>query len=154
MILRYPLERLRASLAPEHFAALEDAGTTDAKWLCIGAAEAAEIRARYAPVSRAIIAPEKFRSSSTFGRPIPAPVSPPVPAPKPPAQDWPKWAAEMRAQSLPGERSIVDTIERLIGPFGSDEFKVWHGEVFGVYSKTCNCALKRAAWSVAFRYAV
>ena len=68
-------------------------------------------------------------------------------APRP----WPPWAEVVAMQARPGEAGLVETLERVVGSFGSEQFKVWYAEVFGVF-KPCPCARLRARWSVLYAY--
>jgi hypothetical protein len=72
------------------------------------------------------------------------------PSPWPPR---PPWAVELRQHALPTETTLPETIERLIGPFASDPFKLWYSQTFGIYQPHCNCAALRAQWAVEFSYA-
>lgn len=68
------------------------------------------------------------------------------------ASPWPPWALSMRAQAIPGERGLVETIERTVGPFGGDAFKLWHAATFGPMAGHCNCAALRERWAAEFLY--
>ena len=69
-----------------------------------------------------------------------------------PEAEWPGWAAAIRAQAAPDERNLTETIERLVGPFGSDAFKLWHSEQFGALTPHCNCAALKWQWATQFDY--
>ena len=73
-------------------------------------------------------------------------------APPAPPGTWPAWAQAVRAQALAGEPSVVETLERLRGPFGGDAFKAWYAETFGPMAAHCNCAALRDRWAAEYRY--
>ena len=37
--------------------------------------------------------------------------------------EWPAWARDLKAESIPGEQGVGDTAERIIGPVGGAAFK-------------------------------
>lgn len=63
---------------------------------------------------------------------------------------WPPWAIELAEAARPGDVGLGDVAEREIGPFGSDAFKVWYGEVAGVMSATCRCAGWKPVWNARY----
>ena len=69
-----------------------------------------------------------------------------------PLPEWPDWAKAFRAQATSDERNLTETIERLVGPFGSDAFKLWHSEQFGALTPHCNCAALKWQWATQFDY--
>lgn len=64
----------------------------------------------------------------------------------------PEWALAIERNSIAGEYGIIATIERTVGPIGSDAFKLWFAETFGVFSAACNCQSIRAQWLSSYRY--
>ena len=71
--------------------------------------------------------------------PPPGESSPPLQFSPLPPDRWPAWARQLAARRHPGDRSVLDIIEREHGPTGSDPFKLWHAETFGVWASPCNC---------------
>jgi hypothetical protein len=69
-----------------------------------------------------------------------------------PNGEWPDWARQLAQHAQPGDTGLGDVAERVIGPFGSDAFKLWWAEVNpdGVFGKTCKCASWKPRWNWAF----
>lgn len=65
---------------------------------------------------------------------------------------WPLWAEAMREMKTDGELGVGDTVERLHGEFGSDTWKTWHAETFGVFKPCKGCRNWKASWNGAYRY--
>lgn len=65
---------------------------------------------------------------------------------------WPRAFKALAEQRIAGETGIGDTVERVVGKFDSDEFKVWFAEHFGVEKCTKGCAGWKAAWNARFTY--
>lgn len=69
-----------------------------------------------------------------------------------PLAEWPDWAADLAQKRTPADTSLADTVEREIGPFGSQSFKEWYAEAAGVFERVCRCARWRPIWAVKYRY--
>lgn len=69
-----------------------------------------------------------------------------------PWEAWPSWAKELALQKTPADVSLADTVERAIGPFGSQAFKEWYAEAAGVFQKVCQCVGWKPIWAAKYRY--
>lgn len=74
-----------------------------------------------------------------------------------PVADWPAYISLVSAQRLPTDTGAGDTVERVVGPFGSPEWRQWAKEALGVFapSATCNnCASWKPIWNQQYPYSL
>lgn len=65
---------------------------------------------------------------------------------------WPDWIKKISEQRISTETGVGDTVERVIGEFGSSEFRVWYAESTSVYQPTCKCATWKPIWNMIYAY--
>ena len=151
--LYFHLTQLQASLGAEYLAALVARGRVQDNRLRIEREELLAVRAQYEPVRPP--ADDLKRAGSEIGAPAPQVALPSALSPRPlaavPRDQWPPWAADFAEHARAPERGVGDTVARVL-PFASDAFKLWHAETFGVWSPSCQCAQKQAAWNARYPY--
>lgn len=69
-----------------------------------------------------------------------------------PRTKWPEYITAIAAQKIEGECGAGDTVERMIGKFGSEEFRAWFAEKRGVMAAQCRCAEWKTRWNIRFAY--
>ena len=70
-----------------------------------------------------------------------------------PLSEWPAYLRELSAQKTAGEKGLGDTVERVIGKFGSDAFRTWYAEKAGVFKSQCRCTKWKPIWNARYPYA-
>ena len=75
--------------------------------------------------------------------------TPPDPLPE---TRWPLYVAAVARRRLAGERGAGDTVARVVGAFGSPEWRRWFVDNAGVWSPTCRCDLWQPRWNLLYFY--
>ena len=96
--------------------------------------------------------PRRVRTAAAAARAVAHSFNlPATEGPPQPPRVWPKWATELKSQSLPGETGVGDTAERIIGPLGGTGFKEFYLKATG---SNCNCTVRREGLNREFPYQV
>lgn len=66
-------------------------------------------------------------------------------SPEVPRESWPIWAKAMALLAKPDDAGIGSVVERVIGPFGGEAFKVFYQKSFG---RSCGCTERRDSWDL------
>lgn len=69
-----------------------------------------------------------------------------------PFEKWPDYVREIAAQKIEGEIGVGTTVERVIGRFGSNEFREWYAEKAGVMKGQCHCDKWKPQWNAQYQY--
>lgn len=64
-----------------------------------------------------------------------------------PQEQWPAWVLALAAQAVPGEVGLGDVVARVIGPFGSNDFRTWYADVTSVWNPQCQCQGWQPLWN-------
>ena len=65
---------------------------------------------------------------------------------------WPAHIAAIAAQRRPGEVGAGDTVARVIGAFGSAEWRSWYAANAGIFAPQCQCTGWQKRWNVMYPY--
>lgn len=151
-ILLTAIAAQKSNRPPDYESDLLAAGRIEGDYLILSHRAALLLLAKYDPPRAA----RESQRVSGCGKPralaastIHSPLSTPQPLPR---AKWPGHIRQMAELQLPADRGVGDTVARIIGPFGSDAFKLWYAEVRGVWSKTCRCGEWHALWNARYPY--
>lgn len=64
-----------------------------------------------------------------------------------PPTPWPPWALALKEKALPSDRGLGDVAARVIGPFGSPEFRTWYSEATSIWNPQCRCETWQPLWN-------
>jgi hypothetical protein len=71
----------------------------------------------------------------------------PVRSAEVPRTEWPVWAKLLSMVATSEDKGVGSVIERTIGPFGGNAFKVWYAATFG---KSCGCSERRESFDAQY----
>lgn len=97
------------------------------------------------------VQPLNQRGYSTVIKTVARSIAPKVKA-SIPFDKWPDYIKEIAAKKIEGERGAGDTVERVVGKFGSAEFRIWYAERAGVMAGQCKCENWLPIWNSKYRY--